>query len=95
MIKKVICPCCNGSKRVPAGDVKYKSVIAGYDAASDTFECTNCGGQYMYGRPTGEVNIDKNGNACVHSYKSNKIGRCLTEYICEHCGDKYHIDSGG
>lgn len=91
---KGTCPVCNGSGRVPAGDYKYKHVVAGYDAATDTLKCTNCGGQYMYGQPTGEVRLRADGTPCTHSYKSKTVGRCLTEYTCEHCGDRYQIDSG-
>jgi hypothetical protein len=91
---KCVCPVCNGSGRKPAGDNKYKSVIAGYDKVTDTFECTNCGGQYMFGRPTGEVNARPDGTPCTHEYSSKNVGRCLTEYTCKHCGDRYQIDSG-
>lgn len=88
------CPVCNGSGRVPAGDNKYKHVIAGYDKATDTFGCTNCGGQYMFGRPTGEVRLREDGTPCEHKYVSKNVGRCLTEYLCIHCGDRHQIDSG-
>ena len=91
---KGTCPVCNGSKRVPAGDSKYKSVIAGYDKETDTFECRNCGGQYMFGRPTGEVRINKEGVPCTHVYQSKTVGRCLTEYTCVHCDERFEIDSG-
>lgn len=89
-----ICPVCNGSGRVPAGDYKYKNVIAGYDKESDTLRCTNCGGQYMYGNPKGIVRLDQDGEPCRHEYTSKTVGRCLTEYTCKHCGDRYQIDSG-
>jgi len=88
------CPVCRGSGRVAAGDYKYKSVIAGYDQATDTLPCTNCGGQYMYGSPKGQVRLRDNGEPCVHEYTSQTVGRCLTEYTCKHCGDRYQIDSG-
>lgn len=93
-MKQGVCPVCNGSGRVAAGDNKYKHVIAGYDKETDTFGCTNCGGQYMYGRPTGQVPIDFSGQPCVHKYTSKTVGRCLTEYTCEFCSDRYQIDSG-
>ena len=95
-MNKGTCPVCNGSGRVavPAHQQRYKTVYAGYDAATDTLGCTNCGGQYMYGRPTGEVRLNKSGEPCKHSYTSKTVGRCLTEYTCEHCGDRYQIDSG-
>ena len=88
------CPVCNGSGRKPAGDYRYKHVVAAYDAATDTLACTNCGGQYMYGSPKGQVPLNKDGVPCTHSYTSRNVGRCLTEYTCEHCGDRYQIDSG-
>jgi hypothetical protein len=89
-----ICPVCNGTGRKPAGDYKYKHITSGYDAATDTLACTNCGGQRMYGRPTGRVRANKEGLPCTHSYTSKTVGRCLTEYTCIHCGDSYQIDSG-
>lgn len=92
-MNKGTCPVCNGTGRVEAGDYRYKNVIAGYDPATDTLPCRNCGGQYMFGAPTGEVQLREDGTPCVHSYKSETIGRCLTEYTCIHCGDSYQIDS--
>lgn len=89
-----VCPCCNGSGRVPAGDHKYKHVISGYDKETDTFKCTNCGGQYMFSHPRGNVRLREDGTPCVHEYSSKNVGRCLTEYTCKHCGDRYQIDSG-
>jgi DNA-directed RNA polymerase subunit RPC12/RpoP len=73
---------------------KYKDVIAGYDQNTDTFGCTNCGGQYMYGQSSGMVRLRPDGIPCTHKYTSRTVGRCLTEYTCEHCGEKYQIDSG-
>jgi hypothetical protein len=93
-MQKGICPVCNGSGRQPAGDHQYKHVMAGYDQDTDTLACNNCGGQYMYGRPTGEVRLNKDRQPCTHRYMSRNAGRCLTEYLCEHCGDRYQIDSG-
>ena len=89
-----VCPCCLGTGRVPAGDYKYKHVIAGYDLQTDTLACTNCGGQYMYGQPRGEVRLRADGTPCKHEYTSSNAGRCLTNYECKHCGDRYQIDSG-
>lgn len=90
------CPVCNGSGRVavPEHQQRYKTVYAGYDADTDTLGCTNCGGQYMYGRATGQVRLREDGTACTHQYVSKAVGRCLTEYLCVHCGDRYQIDSG-
>ena len=89
-----VCPVCDGTKRVPAGDSKYKHVIAGYDKTTDTFGCTNCGGQYMFGSPSGQVKLREDGTPCKHQYVSRYVGRCLTEYFCVHCADRYQIDSG-
>lgn len=88
------CPVCNGSGRMAADDTPYKTVYAGYDAATDTLPCRNCGGQYMYGTPKGTVPLNQAGEPCCHTYHSATVGRCLTEYTCEHCGDRYQIDSG-
>ena len=93
-MEKGTCPVCSGTTRVPAGDNKYKNVIAGYDQDTDTFGCTNCGGQYMFGRPTGKVGVDFGGQPCRHEYSGKNVGRCLTEYNCKFCGDRYQIDSG-
>ena len=90
---KGTCPVCSGHGRVPATST-YKKVMAGYDEKTDTLPCQNCGGQYQWGRPSGEVNIDYSGQPCVHDYSGENVGRCLTEYTCKHCGDRYKIDSG-
>jgi len=56
--------------------------------------CRNCGGQEMYGRGTGEVNLRVDGTPCKHEYNSTTIGRCLTRYKCTHCAYQFDIDSG-
>ncbi len=93
---KGTCPVCQGSGRVPISQEmeRYKTVIAGFDKETNTFGCTNCGGQYMYGRPTGMVRLNETGQPCSHTYQSSNAGRCLTNYHCIHCGDSYQIDSG-
>ena len=48
----------------------------------------------MYGNGIGQVRLNKNGDPCTHKYTSRTIGRCLTEYRCSECGDRYEIDSG-
>ena len=88
------CPVCNGTGRRAAGNTPYKTVFAGYDKETDTLACNNCGGQYMYGTPRGQVRMNKDGQPCTHHYHSATVGRCLTRYTCEHCGDSYEIDSG-
>ena len=77
-----------------AGNDPFKSVYASYDKATDTLACRNCGAQRMYGQPTGKVRLNKDGVPCTHSYYSVHVGRCLTRYTCEHCGDSHVIDSG-
>jgi len=62
---------------------------------SDEFKCTNCGGQYMYGTPKGIVRLNKEGLPCTHKYVGSNVGRCLTQYVCEHCSDRFQVDSGG
>lgn len=95
-MSKGVCPVCNGTCRVPvpADQQRHKTVVAGYDSATDTFKCTNCGGQYMFGSPKGEVNLRPDGTPCKHEYTGTVIGRCYTRYICKHCGDSHSIDSG-
>ena len=90
------CPVCNGTSRVKptAAQERYKNVYASYDKETDTLGCGNCGGQYMYGKGRGQVRLNKEGVPCTHKYSSRTIGRCLTEYICSDCGDRYEIDSG-
>jgi transcription elongation factor Elf1 len=88
------CPVCNGTGRTDATNVRYKHVSAGYDQYTDTLPCRNCGGQYMFGNPSGKVRLNKEGNPCTHLYQGANVGRCLTEYNCLHCGDRHQIDSG-
>ncbi len=89
-----VCPVCNGTGRRPAGENSYKKVYAGYDEVTDTLPCNNCGGQTMYGRPSGRVPLRPDGTPCKHEYASATVGRCLTRYTCKHCGSSYEIDSG-
>lgn len=89
------CPECSGTLRVPYKlDPSWKKVIYGYDEATDSLPCHNCGGQYQWGKPSGQVGSDYSGNACRHQYEGRNAGRCLTEYTCKFCGDRYQIDSG-
>lgn len=92
---KGTCPVCNGTGRVPVPEhsQRYKTVMASYDAATDTLGCQNCGGQYMFGRPTGLVRLRPDGTPCQHEYTGRNKGRCYNEYTCQHCGDVYDIDS--
>ena len=94
----VHCPVCDGTAHMPCPDHLRKYGVEygwyGYRACDDTVDCTNCGGQYMFGAPTGQVPVNKDGVGCTHSYTSMNVGRCLTQYTCTHCGDRYQIDSG-
>lgn len=95
-MNKGICPVCNGTGRqaVPDYQQKYKHMYSSYDKETDTLSCNNCGGQTMFGRPTGEVNLRPDGTPCKHEYTSATVGRCLTRYTCKHCSYSYEIDSG-
>ena len=94
-MEKGTCPVCNGTLRVAYdGEPRWAGVTAGYDLGSNTVPCRNCGGQYMFGRPSGLVSIDYSGQPCVHDYIGRNAGRCLTEYTCKHCGERHQIDSG-
>jgi len=90
------CPVCNGSGRVALSDRdrKYAPNLYGYDKETDTVPCRNCGGQTMYGEPTGKVLLRPDGTPCVHEYVGVQRGRCYTVYTCKHCGSSYDIDSG-
>lgn len=85
-----VCPVCNGTKRAPS----TRTYLRDYDAETGTAPCYNCGTQYMFGQATGWVAANKQGDPCKHKYNGREVGRCLTEYVCEHCGDRFQIDSG-
>lgn len=95
--EKGVCPVCNGTGHMPCPDSLRKYGVSsgwyGYRAEDDTVTCTNCGGQYMFGKPTGEVNLRADGTPCVHEYEGRNAGRCYTIYTCKHCDDNYAIDS--
>ena len=91
---KGICPVCNGTTRRSAEGETYKKMYRGYDEVTDTLPCNNCGGQTMYGKPTGEVNLRPDGTPCKHEFNFANVGRCLTRYTCNHCKYSYEIDSG-
>ena len=90
------CPKCNGTCRIPltAEQAKYKSVLAGYDPETDTLPCDNCGGQCMFGKPTGQVPLRADGTPCLHEYTGRQSGRCYVVYSCKHCPFTFDIDSG-
>jgi hypothetical protein len=91
-IEQGTCPVCNGTMRVPATG-KYKKNCYGYDEATDTFQCGNCGGQHQDLKPTGKVYLRADGTPCKHEYTSKCIGRCYNQYKCKHCLEVYNIDS--
>lgn len=91
------CPVCRGTKRVPAGDKHWVTQCTGYDKATHTVPCTNCGGQYMFGFPTGLVRYNTAGVPCTHKYipaSNSHQHRTYRMYVCTQCGDSYDIDSG-
>lgn len=96
VIQYGVCSVCNGTKRkkVSEENRQYAPVYEGYDKETDTLPCSNCGGQYQWGKPKGEVRLRPDGTSCEHQYFGENVGRCLTEYTCQHCGDTYRIDSG-
>jgi hypothetical protein len=91
------CPICTGTGHMPCPDSLRKYGVAsgwyGYRAEDDTVRCTNCGGQYQGGGPTGKVRQRPDMFPCVHEYVGANIGRCYNKYTCKHCGDSYTIDS--
>ena len=92
----VTCPKCKGTKRIPLPERsrRHADILAGYDKATDTLECDNCGGQTMEGRATGEVFLDGSGKPCLHEYNGKRAGNCYHVYTCRYCGHRYDIDSG-
>lgn len=90
-----ICPVCNGTGREPVTTEteKYKRVIHGYDAETETFSCSNCGTQYMFEKPRGEVPLNRNGVPCTHAYTIETVGKCYHKHTCKHCGDTFHVDT--
>jgi len=84
------CPVCDGVGQLPLTEQDKKW---SWNRDRTHKECYNCGGQYMMGKGRSQVPLNKEGQPCVHKYTSRTIGRCLTEYRCENCGDRYEIDS--
>lgn len=92
------CPVCQGTLRKLAEferGVVWATSVYGYDKATHTVPCNNCGGQYMSGKPTGIVRLRTDTfEPCHHEYSHQSLGRCWHGYTCIHCGDQYDIDSG-
>lgn len=93
-IDRGTCPKCNGTKRIPCPPALLRYNLYGLNREDKTLPCDNCGGQYMYAGPTGEVRFRLDGTPCLHEYKGSRTGNCLHTYVCAHCGDTYEIDSG-
>lgn len=89
------CPVCDGSGRraVTPSEQSNASVMWGYDKASNTLGCRNCGAQRMSGKATGLVPLRADGSPCKHEYRGVQQGRCYTVYTCLHCEDRYDWDS--
>ena len=86
-----ICPVCNGTCEVPIPERNLRF----YPSGRTTMPCRNCGGQTMFGKPTGRVFLDKHtGLPCTHDYEGVQKGRCYTVFTCRNCGHSYDIDSG-
>jgi hypothetical protein len=86
-----VCPVCNGTMQVVLTE-KEKSYSWNKDKTHR--DCHNCGGQYQWGSPKGEVRLRKDNNEpCVHSYIQKNLGRCYNGYTCVHCDDYYTVDS--
>ena len=85
-----VCPVCNGTKEVPITDYDKQW---SWNKGKTHLPCRNCGAQYQWGNATGKVRLNKEGKPCVHKYESRTVGRCLNEYTCIHCNDRYQIDS--
>lgn len=57
--------------------------------------CNNCGGQYMFGEPTGFTRYNKLGVPCLHAYTiTYSTSRGYHTYKCNYCSSEFHIDSG-
>lgn len=86
-----VCPVCEGAKKIALTDSEKKHA---WNQGRTHWTCTNCGGHYQSGSASGLVRLNRQGKPCEHKYVSSHAGRCLTNYECEHCGDRYQIDSG-
>ena len=85
------CPVCNGEKEVPLSE---QAKQYSWNEGKTHRPCSNCGGQYQFGKPKGVVPLDKDGNPCTHNYiESPGRYRCTHNYVCKNCGDSYVIDS--
>jgi len=91
------CPVCEGECSVTAIRSIWNSNTRGYVETATNVPCTNCGGQYMFGTPSGMSPLNKEGVPCKHSYTRPDVGYRSSTYSvtrCEHCNDKLTVDSG-
>lgn len=85
------CPVCNGSGRRPYDGGPYSY---GLDAETNTVPCNNC--NQFFWDPLGYVRRRPDGTPCVHKYAMlPQRFSCFQEYRCEHCGDRFDVDSSG
>lgn len=92
-MEKYTCPICSGKGRISAENRVWKRLMQGYNRKDDSFPCMNCGGQYQFGVPTGQVDLDVFGSPCVHEYKVHKVSGFAIEYVCDRCQDQYVVDA--
>ena len=91
-----ICPECNGSGRIQCpskSKINWQSNgWYDYDPITNTIACPNCGDQYQYSRPTGIVNLNREGKPCQHQYISELLSQYIQRNECIHCGDEFYIN---
>lgn len=79
----------------PAGPGPF---VDGQGYEGGTLPCTNCGGQTMFGTPTGLVPLRADGTPCLHTYAEHSTPqerqRGAHRYRCTGCGERNTIDSG-
>ncbi len=56
--------------------------------------CNNCGGQYMFGEPTGKSRYNSLGLPCLHEYTISLVSKCYYTYKCNYCTLQFHVDTG-
>lgn len=77
----VLCPACHGHG-------SYNLELNAYGEGQHfRGGCNNCTGW-------GYVEVGSPDAKCVHKYGSSRnVGKCLTEYTCDLCGNKNVVDS--
>lgn len=92
-MEKHICPQCLGKGRRTAGDLSCKKFMQGYNRFDDSLPCSNCGGQYQFGVPSGFVPLNHQGHPCVHQYVLQTVLGFVIRYKCDFCDDEYVVDT--